>query len=263
MVPWFRADLDCSSTIQPQQEMKTAKTLPLRNWISRSPWRCGLLFIPLALFLALAGVAQAARPAAPQAMCTPCPGVTPAGLARKARVSAPAIPPPTCPGPGCEKKITIFNNTNGTIWVAIQAGFQNPDPWLQALFGNNQQSFAETHLSRVYPNYPGGIPVGGHLRVTVPWYSELQGDVDQYVDWFNGGRVVIFDSFEAVERAHDQDRNRPLTVTGNSPTFCCEGCDAAPTIYADPVGTMTRGFHSNWRNTPLSMLRGTHPTSLI
>jgi len=204
-----------------------------------------------AFFLLLAGLAGLtgvfmgrpevrAEVMAPQApMCTPCPGATPTGLARvlarKARVSAPAIPPPTCPGPECQKKITIFNNTNGTIWVAIQAGFQNPDPWLQALFGNIQQSYAETHLSRVYPTYPGGIPTGGHIRVTVPWYSELQGDVDQYVDWFNGGRLVIFDSFEAVERAHDQDRNRPLTVTGNSPTFCCEGCDAALSIYADPV----------------------------
>ena len=93
--------------------------------------------------------------AQPQAMCTPCPGATPSGLAsvlaREARVSAAPIPPPTCPGPECEKKITIFNNTNGTIWVAIQAGFQNPDPWLQALFANNQQSYAETHLSRVLP----------------------------------------------------------------------------------------------------------------
>jgi hypothetical protein len=95
-------------------------------------------------------------------MCTPCPGATPPPrvLARKARVSATAIPPPRCPGPECQKKITIFNNTNGTIWVAIQAGFQNPDPWLQALFGNIQQSYAETHLSRVYPTYPGGIPTG-------------------------------------------------------------------------------------------------------
>ena len=205
-------------------------------------WSIAAFFFLLAGLAGLTGVFMGgpevrAGVRAPQPMCTPCPGATATGLARKARVSATpaAIPPPTCPGPECEKKITIFNNTDGTIWVAIQAGFQNPDPWLQALFGNNQQSYAETHLSRVYPTYPGGIPAGGHIRVTVPWYSELQGDVDQYVDWFNGGRIVIFDSFEAVERAHDQDRNRPLTVTGNSPTFCCEGCDAALSIYGDPV----------------------------
>src|SRR5947199_4872147 len=142
-----------------------------------------------AFFLLLAGLAGRtgvfkARPEvraeanAPQVMCTPCPGASPAGLARflarEPKVSA-TVPPPCSPSPGPEcapkKKITIINNTTGTIWVAIQAGKQNPDPWMQAVFGNTQQSYGETHLSRVYPSYPGGIPPHEYIRVTVPWYS--------------------------------------------------------------------------------------------
>jgi hypothetical protein len=161
-------------------------------------------------------------------------------LARQARVSgsqAP-IPPPTCPGPECQKKITIWNNTDTAIYAAIQAGAQNPDPWLQALFGNNQQSYAETHLSRVYINLTtGGIPAHGYVRVTVPWFSHLQNDTDQYADWFNGGRVIIFDMQAAAERAHMQDIDHPLTLAGDSPQFSCDNCNPADplTLYSDTV----------------------------
>ena len=67
------------------------------------------------------------------------------------------------------KKITIFNNTNGTIWVAIQAGFQNPDPWLQALFAIIKNLSRKPTFPECIPITPADIPVGGHLRVTVPW----------------------------------------------------------------------------------------------
>ena len=169
-------------------------------------------------------------------------------LAREAQAApSPSVPPPTCPGPDCQKKITIFNNTAGPIWVAIQTAFQNPDPWLQAVFNDSNNTYQETHYSRVYPNYPGGIPAGGYIRVTVPWFSHLVTDPpnppnhkDEYADWFNGGRIAIFDSFAAVELAHDQDRNNRLSVRPDSPLFCCENCatDSPLSIYSD-----TQAYH--------------------
>ncbi len=38
------------------------------------------------------------------------------------------------PGPDCRKVITFYNNfTDHAVFPVIQAGIQNPDPWLQAL----------------------------------------------------------------------------------------------------------------------------------
>lgn len=166
-----------------------------------------------------------------------------AGLAGSA--NAQQIPPPPCPSKDCSKVVTFYNNTSGPIFAVIQAGVQSPDPWLQALFNDNTQTYAETHYSRVYVNPTNGIPPnGGHVSVTVPWYSKLQNDTDQYADWFNGGRIYIFDSAQALSKAHDADRNTPLTVTADSPVFTCDTCEQPLTIYKDvsATGGKTQAF---------------------
>jgi hypothetical protein len=161
-----------------------------------------------------------------------------AGLASLAGLRGTAnaqIPPPTCPGPDCQKVITFYNNTSGPIYAVIQAGIQNPDPWLQALFNDNTHSYAETHYSRVYVNPTNGIPTNSHVSVTVPWYSKLQGDTDQYADWFNGCRVYIFDTKAALDAAHNADKNNQLTVTADSPIFSCDTCEQSLNIYKDTL----------------------------
>ena len=123
------------------------------------------------------------------------------------------IAPPACPSKECSKVITFYNNTPTAIFPVIQAGIQNPDPWLQALFNDDTQTFAETHYSRAYINPVNGIPPGGHVSVTVPWYSELTNDDDRYIDWYNGCRIYIFDSAAALSAAHEADKNNPLSLT--------------------------------------------------
>ena len=78
------------------------------------------------------------------------------------------IQPPVCPSKECSKVITFYNNTPTAIFPVIQAGIQNPHPWLQALFNDDAKTYAETHYSRVYINPVNGIPPGGHVSVTVP-----------------------------------------------------------------------------------------------
>jgi hypothetical protein len=169
----------------------------------RSPLRSGLLFTPLALFLALAGVA---------------------GVAQAAQ-----IPPPDCPGPDCQKVITFYNNsTDHAVFPVIQAGIQSPDEWLQALFKDNSKPYAETHYSRVYVNPTNGIPPEGHVSVTVPWYSRLENDDDQYADWYNGCRIVLFDTKQALDMAtNDPDTpSQPLQFASGSPPISCKDCAA-------------------------------------
>jgi hypothetical protein len=137
-----------------------------------------------------------------------------------------------CPA-DCYKKVHIYNNTNGPIWVVFQAGAQDPDPWLQALFANSQKTYAETHLSRVYVNLQSGIPAGQSVTVSVPWYSRLLNDKDEYADWWNGGRIYVFDSSQAIAKAHSQD-DAQLTTAGDTLPFSCVGCTSSVNaIYRD------------------------------
>ena len=188
-------------------------TLHLKQSIDRSPLRLGLLLIPLALFLALAGVAGDAQ----------------------------ALRPPVCPGPDCQKVIEFWNNSDHPVFPVIQAGIQNPDPWLQALFNDNSHTYAETHYSRVHINPVHGIPPGGHVSVTIPWYSKLLNDNDTYADWYNGGRIVLFDSAEAVRAAgacrarppNPCNGEAPLRFTPDSPPISCNDCSEPLTFYKD------------------------------
>jgi hypothetical protein len=207
MILWFRADLDCSSTtLNEKMKQNIMTAIHLTTSTGRSPLRPGLLFIPLALFLALAGVAGAAQ-----------------------------LPPPVCPGPDCQKVIEFWNNTDHAVFPVIQAGIQNPDPWLQALFNDNSHTYAETHYSRVYINPVRGIPPGGHVSVTVPWYSKLLNDPDTYADWYNGGRIVLFDTVAALNAAHTNDSRHPLHFTPDSPPISCNDCSEPLTFYKDTL----------------------------
>jgi hypothetical protein len=131
--------------------------------------------------------------------------------------------PAQCPAQ-CYKKVHIYNNTSGPIWIAFQAGIQNPDPWLQAAFADASQSYGETHYSRVYVNLDNGIPKQSSVTVTVPWFSKLLNDTDQYADWWNGGRMIVFDNKDAVTKAHSQDQGNTLTTDPASLTFSCDTC---------------------------------------
>jgi hypothetical protein len=152
-----------------------------------------------------------------------------------AGTAAAQIPPPVCPSKECSKVITFYNNTPAAIFPVVQAGFQNPDPWLQALFNDATKTYAETHYSRVYINPINGIPPGGRVSVTVPWYSELTNDDDQYIDWYNGGRIIVFDSAAALSAAHEADKDSPLSLTPESPTVSCDVCEQPLTIYKDKL----------------------------
>jgi hypothetical protein len=157
-------------------------------------------------------------------------------------------PIPDCPSKDCQKVVTIYNNTKGPIWAVIQAGFQDPDPWLQAYFNNNPNKryqpcgrCTENHYSRFYVNPDKGIPgEGGHVSVTVPWWSELKDDPDKnkYVDWYNGGRVIIFDNKKALDAAREGtkenpgDKKFPLSYAPDSPRVSCADCEKPLTIYS-------------------------------
>ena len=64
-----------------------------------------------------------------------------AGAHAQQTMQCPAMPA------SCAKVVTFNNNGPTAIYPVIQAGIQNPDPWLQALFHDISKSYAETHYS--------------------------------------------------------------------------------------------------------------------
>jgi hypothetical protein len=147
------------------------------------------------------------------------------------------IPPPPCPSKDCQKVVTIYNNTASPIFAVIEVGKKNPDPWLQAYFNNNQQSYGATHLSRAYVNPENGIPPRTRVSVTVPWWSELENDPDKYVDWYNGGRIYFFDTKAALDAAHEADKEHRLSFKPGTPRVSCADCERNPMPgYSDTVG---------------------------
>ena len=152
-----------------------------------------------------------------------------AGAHAQQTMRCPAMPA------SCTKVVTFYNNGPTAIYPVIQAGIQNPDPWLQALFHDISNSYAETHYSRVYINPVHGSPPGGAVSVTVPWYTRLNAsanNTDLYADWRNGGRISLFDNPIVLTDEYTIDKANPLSVARGSPVVSCPACEQPLIIYS-------------------------------
>jgi hypothetical protein len=148
------------------------------------------------------------------------------------------------------KEIWFFNNSNQTLHPLLFIGRRGVDEWLQAY---SQKSPAErgtalwatTQDSRVYINGKTGIApkdlANGHpgcAKIQLPLYTALlpfndllAGRTDSAVDWWNGGRVEIFDDGDIVGKQYDIDVAlkppegvlKPANLSGNPVVKCVEG----------------------------------------
>ncbi len=145
------------------------------------------------------------------------------------------------------KTLALFNNSNVSIFPIIEAPILSVDPWMQALFAVtdlDNNSFSTTQMYRAYLNpTSGGIPPGGSVMVTIPFYSTITqnpsggGRSDQYIDWWNAIRVYLYDDELAVARVYDEDKRNPVVVYANQPS-CGPGsvCDGTLPVYAVRTG---------------------------
>jgi hypothetical protein len=161
-----------------------------------------------------------------------------------------APPPPT-------KTITIVNNSAHVMYAVIQAPIQFGknvhDLWMQAQLGVKEadylnRPFLTTKLYRAWINHGnGGIPPGGSVTITVPFYTQLHpwtqansGKVqDQFVDWWNAMRVYVFEGKDATDAAYNYSQDNPpqgqpvkpvlppypiTPMTGAAVPTCTSGC---------------------------------------
>jgi hypothetical protein len=133
------------------------------------------------------------------------------------------------------KKLRIYNNNptyGNSINVFFESFIQDPakaDLWMQAQFKVSDwnssfvspRRFVTTRLRRAYIKIGNweGIAPGTFVDITVPFYTQLLtytpdnlGKVaDQFIDWWNSGRIVFFDSSAAFVSA--AVTNSPETTT--------------------------------------------------
>jgi hypothetical protein len=132
------------------------------------------------------------------------------------------------------KKLRIYNNNppNGNvIYVFFESFIQDPkkaDLWMQAQFKisdwdsnfKSPRSFATSRLRRGYVTIGSdeGIAPGQWVEISLPFYTQLlkttPADLglvpDQYIDWWNSGRIVFFDSSAAYHSVKvTNDPNAP------------------------------------------------------
>jgi hypothetical protein len=151
---------------------------------------------------------------------------------------------PPCPDDGrnrkfCTKEIRIWNNTPGTIYVILQGSIQKTDAlncplssgpdgggdvWLQAALGDTTRCFRVRHDYYVYVNPRTGIPPNSFVSLNVPWWSKRAppDSGDAYIDWWRGGRVVIFDDKNALNDSYSKLNGKPeVVMASGSPTVTC------------------------------------------
>lgn len=113
------------------------------------------------------------------------------------------------------KQIKIINNSNVPIYPVLSSSASGLDEWLQAEMKVQKgeegiKKYPHKLVYRVYVNWPEGIPANQQVTLEVPFYSELvtnpnPTDFEQYINWWNGGRIAIYDKKQTLSNEHQAD----------------------------------------------------------
>jgi hypothetical protein len=140
-------------------------------------------------------------------------------------------------GPVPMKTIKIFNNSQERLYPVLETPLTPADEWLQGIFRATnlvRDTYAHTQLYRVYILPQGGIAPGASAVVRVPFYSDLVAKPradkpDQYIDWWNGTRVYLYDDGAAVAKQLEKDK--PVTPLTKSITCEAKSTCGPLTVY--------------------------------
>jgi len=156
--------------------------------------------------------------------------------------------------------IEIHNNSDRySIYPVLSTGGHSVDAWMQAAFQVRKPDLADNPYPtpnpfRLYFNPRGtGIPPHGSITVTLPLFTQLVPSdqvnakmPDQYIDWWNGGRITLYASLYsdgAPPRALVADYTaRPsqklLAPVAGATLPQCLGCDQPLEIFEDTLGEL-------------------------
>lgn len=143
---------------------------------------------------------------------------------------------PTAAGAIPTKLLKIYNNTNKPLYAVIEIGKHDPlDEWMQGYFGVRnvkRDVFRSTKVYRIYVNPHKGIKSGASAVIKIPFWSALVDNPDptkdnQYIDWWNGARVYVYDVSDNLIKNYDQDSANPVEPTSAAPA-CKQGSVCEP-----------------------------------
>jgi hypothetical protein len=126
------------------------------------------------------------------------------------------------------KTITVYNNSDRVIYPVLSTSENAKNEWIRGCFRVDDKLYPTTSVYKLYVNEGTGIPANSSVTVTLPLYSELSAD--NYITWWNGGRVVLADKNERLRQEEDKKLDTPAAVT-------CEGknTNCALSVYSSKV----------------------------
>jgi hypothetical protein len=157
--------------------------------------------------------------------------------------------------------IKIYNNTDksktpSNIYPVLTTGTSSSSLWLQAWLKvpkaqMGDKPYPKLNNFRIYINPAGnGIPPGGAVTLQLPLLTQLvatnQVDpkkTDQYIDWWGGGRVELFEAPAADGKPpaalaalfNDRPSQTKVTPIASTPVPRCADCQPL-TIFKDTGG---------------------------
>jgi hypothetical protein len=157
-------------------------------------------------------------------------------------------------------RIEIHNNSDRySIYPVLSTGAHSIDKWMQAAFGIPKSQLADSPYPtpdtfRLYFNPTGtGIPPNASITVTLPLYTQLVPRdrlnpklPDQYVDWWNGGRISIYASLYSdgappkalVADYTGRTSQKLVTPVASAAVPTCSDCRQPPEIFVDTGGEL-------------------------
>lgn len=118
------------------------------------------------------------------------------------------------------KTITVHNNSqNSTIYPVVATSTNEVNEWIQGCF-RSTELYPTKFVYKLYVNEGKGIPPNSSVTITLPLYSELSKD--QYITWWNGGRVVLADKDERLKGMEDTTMPMPRDVSCHGQNTVCE-----------------------------------------
>jgi hypothetical protein len=160
------------------------------------------------------------------------------GYASDASAQSPACPtnlPDGVQMPNMTIKIFNDDPDGHYIFPVLTTGQGSKDIWMQAIFAVPQAltggptgenpicPYGRAHNYRFYINPTAGIAPGKSVFITVPLYTQLVVSpnpkvADQYIDWWNGGTVQVFNSSTSTPpRALTEDLNGMNSLLNQQP----------------------------------------------
>lgn len=126
------------------------------------------------------------------------------------------------------KTITVYNNSDRVIYPVLSTSENATNEWIRGCFRVDDKLYPTTSVYKLYVNEGTGIPANSSVTVTLPLYSELS--TENYITWWNGGRVVLADSNERLRQEEDKKLDTPAAVT-------CKGdnTNCALSVYSSKV----------------------------